>query len=104
MQRTIKIIVVWLVCLFYASDIHAQSSVTKQQLPPTGNYLRLTHLADDSAGNINRSINTLVSSDYYTRHFGFFCNKEFKLEKSTGIPFRFRLGSMENCNKLEGKK
>ncbi|HXB91351.1 MAG TPA: hypothetical protein VNU72_03645 [Puia sp.] len=44
-----------------------------------------------------------IGSDYYTQHFGFFCQKELQLQKMTGIPFRFRLGSLEQTNFLEGK-
>jgi len=45
-----------------------------------------------------------LTQDYYTRHFGFFCKKELEFEKMTRIPLRFRLGSLEQCNALEGKK
>ena len=45
-----------------------------------------------------------LENDYYTRHFGFFCQKELEFEKTTRIPLRFRLGSLEQCNYLEGKK
>lgn len=38
------------------------------------------------------------------RHWGIMCVGEYKLEKKTGIPFRFRLGSLEYVNKLEGKQ
>jgi hypothetical protein len=34
---------------------------------------------------------------------GFFCKREWELEKTTHIPFRFRLGSLAECNTLEGK-
>ena len=36
--------------------------------------------------------------------WGWFCKKEWKMEKVTGIPFRFRLGSVDDCNWMEGKK
>ncbi len=35
---------------------------------------------------------------------GFFCRTELQLEKRTKIPFRFRLGSMDYVDALEGKK
>ena len=32
-----------------------------------------------------------------------FCKIELEMEKSTHIPLRFRLGSLADCNRLEGK-
>jgi hypothetical protein len=46
---------------------------------------------------------TPVDNDYYVQHFGFFCRQEWKLEKVTKMPFRFRLGSLDYCNTLEQK-
>src|SRR5688572_11087521 len=40
----------------------------------------------------------IISQNYYTQHFGFFCKKELALEKATKIPLRFRLGSLQQCN------
>ena len=45
----------------------------------------------------------VMSSDFYTANFGFFCKQELKFEKITKIPFRFRLGSLETTNRQEGK-
>jgi hypothetical protein len=37
------------------------------------------------------------------RDWGIICQKEWKLEKMTGVPFRFRLGSLEYVDRLEAK-
>lgn len=46
----------------------------------------------------------VLPADFYGQRMGFFCKKEWGFEKTTHIPLRFRLGSLENCNWLEGKK
>ena len=45
----------------------------------------------------------IVSSNFYTQNFGFFCKKELQLEKLTKVPFKFRLGSVQQCDWMEGK-
>jgi len=42
-------------------------------------------------------------SSYYVSHLGFFCKKELQLEDKTHLPVRFRLGSLQEVNRLEGK-
>jgi hypothetical protein len=44
-----------------------------------------------------------ISADYAARKMAFFCQEELKCEKLTGIPFRFRVGSLEDCDWLEQK-
>ncbi len=44
-----------------------------------------------------------IPSDIYYIQSGFFCKREWELEKTTHIPFRIRLGSLADCNALEGK-
>ena len=46
---------------------------------------------------------SLISPNYYSQNFGFFCKKELQLEKVIRIPFKFRLGSVQQCDWIEGK-
>ena len=45
----------------------------------------------------------LYNSPYYVGNAPFFCRKELQIEKMTHLPLRFRLGSLEEVNRLEGK-
>ena len=45
-----------------------------------------------------------LPANFYQQNTGYFCKKEWQLQKTTGVTFRFRLGSVEYCDKLEGKK
>lgn len=45
-----------------------------------------------------------VGPDNYARNMGFFCQQEWRFEKSVRIPLRVRLGNLEYVDRLEGKR
>jgi hypothetical protein len=42
--------------------------------------------------------------NFYQQNTGYFCKKEWQLQKKTGVAFRFRLGLAAYCDQLEGKR
>ena len=53
--------------------------------------------------SINKKPELPVSPGFYAANLGFFCKQEIKFEKATKIPFKFRLGSVQQCDWMEGK-
>ena len=47
---------------------------------------------------------TIIPGNFYTQQLGFMCRQELKFEAITKIPFKFRLGSVQYCDWMEGKK
>jgi hypothetical protein len=45
----------------------------------------------------------LLPADYYQKNIGIMCKMEWSFEKNTHLPLRFRLGSLDYVNHLEGK-
>jgi hypothetical protein len=46
---------------------------------------------------------SLLPANYYSSGLAFFCKQEIKFENVTKIPFKFRLGSVQQCDWMEGK-
>lgn len=44
-----------------------------------------------------------LPGNFYAKQLPFFCNKELQIQKAVGIPIKFRVGSVEYCDKMEGK-
>jgi hypothetical protein len=44
-----------------------------------------------------------IASDFILSQWGIICVGEYRLQQKTGLPLRFRLGSLEYVNALEGK-
>ena len=45
----------------------------------------------------------VIAPNFYVNQLGFFCKQEIKFDKAVKIPLRFRLGSVEDCVRMEGK-
>jgi hypothetical protein len=46
----------------------------------------------------------ILDPRFYVNNLGFFCRQEIKLQAVTSLPLVFRLGSVQYCDRMEGKK
>jgi len=115
MQRIYKFLVV-LALIAFSQKLNAQlkpltvvpQPVVFMKLFVTGSAIKPADIVYKNNPRIPSTlllppISTGIAPDYYTRHFGFFCKKEWQFEKATAIPLRLRLGSLDYVNRLEGK-
>lgn len=84
------------ICLFVNLLLVTHAGIHAQQLMPSTKPV----LAD----SLKYFPIRMIPQNIYSKNLAFFCRTELQLEKHTKIPFRFRLGSMEYVDALEGKK
>jgi hypothetical protein len=117
LQRTLKKIVV-LFILFIPFFLSAQQKAGVYKFSPqyvkasTFNFFSLDYIAPQRASlsvmGINYPVSAVVSKfslpqKYYVQSLGFFCRQEYRFEKNTSVPLRFRLGSLDYTNYIEQK-
>ena len=83
--------------------VQFRSSLNIPEVKPADPYFYV--LRKDYQGITPVSNATVYQYKYFSpmRDWGIICQKEWQLEKTTGIPFRFRVGSLEYVDKLEAK-
>ena len=99
------------VMIFFITSLFSTAQSAKNQtiVIPSGNIVK------DYSGTWllkNKNRNSLqiqspvkiIAGNYYSQHLGFFCRRELTLEKAVRVPLRIRLGSLQQCNLLEGKR
>jgi hypothetical protein len=75
-----------LLFLFFSFSAQAQ----KRPINVADSTVRLAHFS-------------LLPTNLATQHYGFFCRQELKWDKKLPVQLRFRLGSQQMCDRLEGK-
>ncbi len=98
-----------LTAIFSISVFSCSAQKANLTLQTIGNKLILCNLAIDSSESVKNFFKSrpsayLIPKDYYTLHMGIICKKELAFEKLTKIPLRLRVGSLQQCNTLEGKR
>jgi hypothetical protein len=74
----------------------------KAQYKIKADTIQTTYTSSCDTLTHNRAI--FLSANYYSEHIGFFCKKELQLQKAVKFPVKIRLGSVDECDRMEGKK
>jgi hypothetical protein len=94
-----------LLFLFFCMIFVARSASAQKALPntPLDSAAFSFIIKKISCSNASLFLNP-IPSNLQVQRWGFFCKQELKFEKFTKFSLRLRLGSLQQCNYLEGKK
>ena len=95
MQKTLLVTIVSTVFVFSAAG-QLNTDTLQNKIKP---FLAL----NDSTLPKPLFLSSIIPANFYTANLPFFCDKELKLQKAIKLPVIFRVGSVQDCNKLEGK-
>jgi hypothetical protein len=88
------------------STIEASNRMDLQRVSPTFLVLpnnKFGGLVNERTISTRSSKQAILPLNFYADHLGFFCSKELQIEKATKLSLRFRLGSVQYTDKIEGK-
>jgi hypothetical protein len=91
---------------FVGSNVFSQKlENTELKIQPLSLSKRLNAQINyrSSTSQLSPKTMQVIEPNYYTDRLGYFCKQEIKFEKNTRVPLRFRLGSIADCDRLEGK-
>jgi hypothetical protein len=77
-----------------------------QQIQPKTNTVKAfakSYFSRSEAFYPQLVVKEVISPNFYARNLTFFCRQELKWERVSGIPLKFRLGSVSVCDWQEGK-
>lgn len=83
--------------------INTTSAQQSQLQVNTGKLLQLSPSVFEKEPSPSFSTNTVISPDFYKKNLSFFCRQELLWQAATRVPFKFRLGSVQYCDWMEGK-
>jgi len=66
------------------------------------NVMHFLPVYDSTLVTTQKLLNSFPGN-FYAKQLPFFCSKELQLQKAVGIPVKFRLSTVEYCDRLEGK-
>ena len=100
LEDKLKFMIIWcLVCM--ASFLAAQQPSNGYQLVDQTTKLPIS-LLHYQPKQLENKVPTLIMADPLD-HWGFICKWEHRNDQKQKLPMRFRLGTLEYVNKLEGK-
>ena len=94
-----------LILLLLSCFCEAQEPIKFQKFyvnTPSKNYNHFYITTAYNTNNLPAANKSFIPSNFYATHVAFFCREEIKMQKLP-IPFTFRMGSFEDCNRLEQK-